>query len=183
MSHNIEAAVDVLELDHEGGRVRLKFGPKALGLLDGAPPERLSLIPGGPLSSKLLADAIDEVLRFEPTAQYMRRVGATGVELGGVPIPEGVDVVCWIASANRDEKRWGPTANKFDITRADAPKHLAFGKGPHVCVGSWLARLELQTVIGTIISRFPNTEMLDQELLWSSNVIRGPEELVLDLKP
>lgn len=132
---------------------------------------------------ELLTNAIDEVLRFEPTAQYMRRVGATGVELGGVPIPEGVDVVCWIASANRDEKRWGPTANKFDITRADAPKHLAFGKGPHVCVGSWLARLELQTVIGTIISRFPNTEMLDQELLWSSNVIRGPEELVLDLKP
>ncbi len=98
-------------------------------------------------------------------------------------IPSGVDVVCWIASANRDENRWGPTADKLDITRADANKHVAFGKGPHVCIGSWLARLELEIVIGTILSRFPNTEMPDQDLVWSSNVIRGPEELILELKP
>ncbi|NNL65210.1 MAG: cytochrome P450, partial [Myxococcales bacterium] len=68
-------------------------------------------------------------------------------------------------------------------TRVDASKHIAFGKGPHVCVGSWLARLELQVVIETILSRYPNTELPDQELRWSSNVIRGPEELVLELKP
>ncbi len=131
----------------------------------------------------LLTNTVDEVLRFEPTAQYMRRVGADDVEVGDVTIPSGVDVVCWIASANRDENRWGPTADKLDITRADANKHVAFGKGPHVCVGSWLARLELEIVIGTILRRFPNTEMPDQDLVWSSNVIRGPEELILELKP
>jgi cytochrome P450 len=132
---------------------------------------------------ELLGNAVDEMLRFEPTAQYMRRVGTPGVEVGGIEIPDGVAVVCWIASANRDEKRWGPTADAFDITRADASKHVAFGKGPHVCVGSWLARLELEVVVGTIIDRFPNTELPDQELTWSSNVIRGPQELVLELKP
>ena len=65
----------------------------------------------------------------------------------------------------------------------DARAHIAFGKGPHVCVGSWLARLELQVVVGTIVSRFPNTELIDQQLRWESNVIRGPEELVIHLRP
>ncbi|MBW2423942.1 MAG: cytochrome P450 [Deltaproteobacteria bacterium] len=132
---------------------------------------------------ELLSNAVDELLRFESTAQYMRRVGTPGVEIGGIEIPEGTDVVCWIASANRDEKRWGPTADKLDITRPDASKHVAFGKGPHVCIGSWLARLELEVIVGTILDRYPNTELPDQELVWSSNVIRGPEEVVLELRP
>jgi cytochrome P450 len=92
-------------------------------------------------------------------------------------------VVCWIASANRDEAQWGATADDFDITRSNARQHVAFGKGPHVCLGSWLARLELQVVLATILRRFPNTTMPEQELVWSSNVIRGPEELVLRLEP
>jgi cytochrome P450 len=91
-------------------------------------------------------------------------------------------VVCWIASANRDPLQWGPTADTLDITRADARSHLAFGKGAHTCLGSWLARLELQVVLGTITSRFPHTELPDQELVWSSDVIRGPDELVLLLR-
>jgi cytochrome P450 len=131
----------------------------------------------------LLENAVEELLRFEPTAQYMRRNGGRDVEIGGVAIPAGTEVVCWIASANRDERRFGPTADELDITRKDAPQHLAFGKGPHVCAGSWLARLELQLVVGTLIRRFPNTELVDQELVWSSNFIRGPQELVLRLRP
>jgi hypothetical protein len=131
----------------------------------------------------LLENAVEELLRFEPTAQYMRRTGTSDHEIGGVTIPAGIEVVCWIASANRDEQRWGPTVDELDITREDARQHIAFGKGPHVCVGSWLARLELQVVVGTIVDRFPNTQMPDQELRWSSNVIRGPEELVIELRP
>jgi len=131
----------------------------------------------------LLDNAVEELLRFEPTAQYMRRTGTSDREIGGVTIPAGTEVVCWIASANRDEQRWGPTVDELDITREDARAHIAFGKGPHVCVGSWLARLELQVVVGTIVSRFPNTELIDQQLRWESNVIRGPEELVIHLRP
>jgi cytochrome P450 len=71
----------------------------------------------------------------------------------------------------------------LDITRADARQHVAFGKGAHVCVGSWLARLELQVVLGTIAARYPATELAAQELVWSSNVIRGPQELVVRLRP
>ena len=131
---------------------------------------------------ELLENAVEEILRFEPTAQYMRRTTERNVEVGGISIPPGANVVCWIASANRDEKQWGATANEFDITRPNARQHVAFGKGPHVCLGSWLARLELQVVVGTILRRFPKTTLPRQELVWSSNVIRGPEELVLQLE-
>ena len=131
---------------------------------------------------ELLDNAVEELLRFEPTAQYMRRSGTSEHEIGGVKIPPGTEVICWIASANRDEQRWGPTADQLDITREDARTHIAFGKGPHVCVGSWLARLELQVVVGTLIERYPNTELVEQELQWTSNFIRGPEELVLRLR-
>lgn len=131
----------------------------------------------------LLENAVEESLRFEPTAQYMRRCGTSDVEIGGVTIPAGTEVVCWIASANRDQTRWGPTADEFDITRDDARQSVAFGKGAHACIGSWLARMELQVVLGSLAQRFPNIEMGAQELVFVSNVIRGPHELVVTLHP
>ncbi|MBM3658449.1 MAG: cytochrome P450 [Actinobacteria bacterium] len=130
----------------------------------------------------LLPNAVEELLRFESTAQYMKRTAEEDVDLGGgIVVPTGAEVVCWIASADRDEARWGDTADMLDLTRADAKQHIAFGKGPHVCVGSWLARLELHVVVESIVSRFPDTTMPDQEFVWESNFIRGPEELVLHL--
>jgi cytochrome P450 len=132
---------------------------------------------------ELLENAVEELLRYEPTAHYFRRTADFEVDLGDLVIPQGTNVLCWIASANRDEKRWGDGADVLDITRPDARQHLAFGFGPHTCIGSWLARLELQVVIGTLAARFPNTRLPEQSLVWASNVIRGPEELVLDLRP
>jgi len=131
----------------------------------------------------LLGNAVEELLRYEPTAQYMKRSAERDVDLGEVTIPDGAEVVCWIASANRDPQRWGDTADVLELTRDDAKQHIAFGMGPHVCVGSWLARLELQVTVGTIAARFPGTELVDQDLVWEHNFIRGPEELVLRLQP
>lgn len=131
----------------------------------------------------LLPNAIEELLRYESTAQYMKRTAEEDVDLGGgLTVPTGAEVVCWIASADRDEQRWGPTADVLDLGRPDAKQHVAFGKGPHVCIGSWLARLELQVVVGTIVERHPGTVMPDQDLTWESNFIRGPRELVLQLR-
>lgn len=127
--------------------------------------------------------AVEELLRFESTAQFMRRTAEEDVDLGEVVVPQGAEVVCWIASANRDERRWGHDAAAFDITRADAKQHIAFGNGAHVCIGSWLARLELQVVLGTIAARFPNSSIPEQDLVWESSFIRGPEELVVQLVP
>lgn len=132
---------------------------------------------------ELLDNGVEELLRFESTAQYMRRTADVDVQVEGLTVPAGTEVVCWIASADRDEARFGRTADQLDLTRADARQHVAFGYGPHVCIGSWLARLELQVVVATILERYPNTVMPDQQLVWASNVIRGPEELVLELRP
>ena len=130
---------------------------------------------------ELLENAVEELLRFEPTAQYMRRTAMSDIELGEITVPTGTDLVCWIASANRDEGRWGETADQLDITRADARQHVAFGKGAHVCIGSWLARMELEVVLRTMLERYPRSVVAEQELVWSSNVIRGPEELLVRL--
>lgn len=131
----------------------------------------------------LLDNAVEELLRYESTAQYMRRTAEEDVDLGEVIVPQGAEVVCWIASANRDARRWGEHADEFDLTRPDAKQHIAFGNGPHVCIGSWLARLELQVVIGTVARRYPNSSIPEQELVWESPFIRGPEQLVVRLAP
>ena len=133
-------------------------------------------------SPDLLDNAVEEVLRFEPTAHYFRRTAEIDVDIEGITIPAGTDVLCWIASAARDEAYWGESADVLDITRPDASKHITFGFGPHVCIGSWLARLELQVVFGTLAERFPRSTISEQDLVWSSNVIRGPEELVVELR-
>lgn len=142
-------------------------------------PEQWSLLCSSP---DLLVNAVEEVLRFEPTAHYFRRTAEIDVEVEGVMIPAGTDVLCWIASAARDDSYWGESADVLDITRPDASKHITFGFGPHVCIGSWLARLELQVVFGALAERFPGSTLAEQELVWSSNVIRGPEELVVELR-
>jgi cytochrome P450 len=130
----------------------------------------------------LLDGTVEEALRFEPTAQFMRRTTETEVDIHGVRIPPHTGVVCWIASANRDEARWGDSADRLDIRRPDARSHVAFGFGPHVCIGAWLARLELQIVLRALVERFPNTTMPAQQVAWDSVALRGPEELVLELK-
>ena len=129
----------------------------------------------------LLDNAVDELLRYEPTAQYMRRKGDVD-RRSAVSSSRLEPRSCWIASANRDELRWGASAEQLDITREDARHHVAFGNGPHVCVGSWLARLELSVVLTTIIGRYPRTVLPDQQLQWSSHLIRGPQELNLQLR-
>jgi cytochrome P450 len=132
---------------------------------------------------ELIDNAVEELLRYDSTAQYMRRTTLEEYRFGDDVIPAGAAVVAWIASANRDEEKWGADAGRLDVTRADAGKHIAFGKGPHVCIGSWLARLELRVVIETLTHRFPDTDLTDNTLGWTSGItaIRGPDELVLNL--
>lgn len=141
-------------------------------------PDQWNLLKSRP---ELLGNAVEEILRFDPTAHYMRRCGDSDFTVGSVTVPAGQEVVCWIASANRDEQRWGADADTFDITRQDARQHIAFGAGPHVCIGNWLAKMELQLVISTIMERFPNSRLADQEIIWTNNAVRGPEELIVTL--
>lgn len=74
-------------------------------------------------------------------------------------------------SANRDERRWeGP--EKFDVTRKLTGEHLAFGRGPHLCVGAHLARLEIRSIFEELVKRVERFELGDTECCLN-NTLRG----------
>jgi cytochrome P450 len=109
--------------------------------------ENPSLIPG----------AVEESLRMFPAFAHFRRTATTDTELQGQSIKEGDKVVMWYVSSNRDESRY-EDPDRFDIHRN--PEHQAFGAGGrHFCLGTALARLELQMMIEETLARYPEIEL------------------------
>ncbi|MCP2163783.1 cytochrome P450 family protein [Goodfellowiella coeruleoviolacea] len=116
-------------------------------------PDQLELLRSGQCSWEA---AVEEVLRWDTSiANLPFRYAIEDVELGGRTLRKGEAVLLSFASANRDPEQHGPDAHLFDITR-EQRKHLAFGHGVHFCLGSPLARLELQTALPALFDRFPD---------------------------
>ena len=88
----------------------------------------------------LIEPFVEEVLRFESPAQWLRRTLVDDLEIGGVLLPRGAVLLALVSSANRDEEKFA-NADQFDSGRTPNP-HIAFGMGPHSCPGARLARLE-----------------------------------------
>jgi cytochrome P450 len=106
----------------------------------------------------LVANLVEEVLRLAtPTAAMWRRT-KRAAELGGVALPEGSMVLLRFASANRDESRF-PEPDRFDVGRANAGEHLAFGHGIHFCLGAVLARRELTVAFRALLDRFESLRL------------------------
>jgi cytochrome P450 len=125
--------------------------------------------------------AVEEFLRYDAPVQMTRRITLEDVEVGGVTIPKGMFVMCSLASANRDESHFGPTAATLDIDRADAREHLSFGGGAHYCLGAALARLEAGVAISTLIERFPNVAIAGAPVYNGRINLRGLDHLPLQL--
>jgi len=106
---------------------------------------------------ELLPAVIEETLRWETSVTMVSRVAARDAEVAGCPIDAGSAVGVLTGSANRDEGRW----DSPDEWRLDRPlqHHLAFGTGPHQCLGMHLARLELRVGLGTILDRLPGLRL------------------------
>lgn len=100
-----------------------------------------------------LANAVEEILRFDPSVDCTRRIANTDLDVGGCPIKKGEYLYLSIASANRDETVH-TEADRFDIRRP-AIRHAAFGGGDHLCLGAPLARLEGQEALRALLARFP----------------------------
>jgi cytochrome P450 len=114
-------------------------------------PEKLAAIRQDP--GKTLA-AVEELLRYFTIAEFaIGRVATQDVEIGGVLIRAGEGVLGLANTANRDPEVF-ENADELDLGRG-ARNHLAFGFGPHQCLGQNLARLELQIVIDTLFRRIP----------------------------
>ncbi|MFI1395445.1 cytochrome P450 [Streptomyces sp. NPDC020681] len=115
----------------------------------------MRLVPDDPQE---LATLVEELLRFNPIGDGgPLRVTTAEIEVAGRTVPAGSAVIGAICSANRDERRF-PDPERFDPARRDAP-HLAFGHGPHYCLGAPLARAELQIALAALARRFPDLRL------------------------
>lgn len=115
----------------------------------------------------LMDPAVEELLRYVPlTLMGFIRVAVEDVALGDVTVGAGEAVIPVISSANRDGEEFA-AADRLDLTRKSNP-HLAFGVGPHFCVGAHLARLELGVAISSLLERFPSIKLAvgPDELRW-----------------
>ncbi len=105
--------------------------------------------------ASLAAAAIEEVLRYHASTQYMHRTLTTTIERHGRTMHAGDSVLLQIGAANHDDREFGPTAEQFDITRRPE-RHLAFGYGAHFCLGAALARMEGRVALEEILRRMPD---------------------------
>jgi cytochrome P450 len=111
-----------------------------------------------------MANAVEEILRFESSVVQTGRIAMDDVEIGGCPIRRGESILTLLAGANRDPGEYREP-DRFDITRPDT-QHRSFGGGAHFCLGAPLARLETQIAIATFIERFPRVRLADEPLQW-----------------
>ncbi len=105
----------------------------------------------------LVSKAIDEAVRLEPVATFKVRQAAQDMEIRGVKIPKGAMVQCIVTSANRDEDAF-EHGDVFDIDRRPKPS-FGFGFGPHMCIGQFVAKTELNCALNAILDLMPNIRL------------------------
>lgn len=130
----------------------------------------------------LIPSAIDEMARFDGSVPRSWRITKRDMEISGVLVPKGQLVLPMLASANRDENEF-TDPDEFRIDR-DTRKHLAFGRGVHVCLGAPLARIEGQEIVKELLNQFPNIKLKEkaEELTWRRDVaLRGLISLPVQL--
>jgi cytochrome P450 len=106
---------------------------------------------------RLIPNAIEELLRYEPPGPHVARYVTEDVELHGQVIPAESALLLMLAAANRDERQF-PGPDRFDIHR-DLKQNVVFGHGPHFCLGAPLARLEGRIALEEVLKRWPSWEI------------------------
>jgi cytochrome P450 len=120
----------------------------------------------------LMKFAIDEALRYEPPFTCFFRTTSRDAVLDGVQLPAGSKLVVFLGAANRDPRRWGDTADQFDIDR-DTGGQLAFGMGIHQCVGQPISRQESQALLEELARRVESIELTAEPTLYLHNTLRS----------
>jgi cytochrome P450 len=125
-----------------------------------------------------IPQAIEEVLRYDAPASAMMRSTTEDVVLSGTSVPKGARLLLLFNSANRDEEVF-EHADRFDISRESAVKHLGFGHGTHFCIGAPLARLQARIALEAITQRLPSLRLVsDSPPVFLPNLLnRGPIRL------
>jgi cytochrome P450 PksS len=132
----------------------------------------------------LIESAVEELLRLAtPVDVATERYAREEVELAGVTIPRGALVLVALVSANADDTRF-PEPERLDVSRAEN-RHLAFGLGPHYCLGAPLARMEARVALAALLQRFPQLRLAvpAEQLQWRPGVsLRGLVSLPVSLE-
>jgi cytochrome P450 len=156
------------------------IGSSVVALLDHC--DQLDLLCKDP---RLVPEAIEELLRFTAAVPHATfRVTTAPVDLDGTLVPAGQQVLVGIGAANRDPALLDEP-DRLDVTRP-ARRHLAFGHGPHHCLGAALARLEADVALRRLLGRFPDLRLAiaREELAWTHGdglVLRGLDALPVTL--
>lgn len=128
----------------------------------------------------LLKRLPDEFIRWATPVAHLMRTAVCDVEMHGKIIKAGDWVVAWMASANRDERVF-ENPDRFDIGRRVNP-HVSFGYGPHFCLGAWLGRLQIRTIMELIVERFETLELRGNPELVASIQFCGLKHLPFSLR-
>ena len=105
----------------------------------------------------LIPKAIEEGLRWEPPLLTIMRTAVEDTTVCGVPVTKDAVIIINLGSANHDDRRW-ENSEELEILRK-AQQHMAFGFGPHMCLGQHLARMETRVVLERVFDRLPNIRL------------------------
>ncbi len=146
-------------------------------------PDQLKLLQDDP---SLIPNFCEEVLRMASPTNNMWRIAREDVEIEGVKIPKDAVMLLRFGSANRDEAKFGAESEKMDVCRKDARDHLAFGAGPHFCIGALVARQEMQKAFERLLARATNFRLAPgheaPEHMYSV-LLRGLQALHIEFDP
>jgi cytochrome P450 len=110
-------------------------------------------------TKSMWAEVVEETLRWDaPIGNFPARYPLEDIAIAGVPIPRGEAILAPFSGVGRDPAQHGVSADSFDITRPTT-RHLAFGGGPHVCLGAHLARLEANVALPALFERYPDMSL------------------------
>jgi cytochrome P450 len=122
---------------------------------------------------ELIAHAIQEFLRIDPSFVSVGRTAVRDAELGGCPVKSGDKVLVHWAAANRDPREF-TDPDTFDLAR-ERNRHLSFGAGPHRCVGSNLARMNMRVALEELLSRLNDIRLADSpDIRYHAGLTRSP---------
>lgn len=122
---------------------------------------------------------IEEALRYDPPVQLTSRVATKELQVGGITVAKGDIILLLLAAAQRDPRVY-ERPDEFDPDRG-VIKHLAFGKGPHFCIGAPLARLEAAVALSAFAGRFPDARLAAEPVYKPNVTLRGLASLHVDL--
>jgi len=136
-------------------------------------PDELERLRQDPMRAPRL---IEELLRYEPPVQFRTRRTLSAIDIAGVTIPEGADLLLLLAAGNRDESVF-PDPDRFDPDRTGT-RHLGFGGSLHYCVGAPLARFEAEAALTALARRLKAPRLIaDPPPYRQGAALRGPEHL------